>query len=214
MVPIPTTAPALDSIGGRTAEARWGSVLERRHQKRYRLALPGRFMRPNKEEHSCRLRDISCSGAAIVSPAGVESGERIVAYFDLIGGLEGIVVRTFDGGFAIQLAITPHKREKLAAQLATLGERNGSDGIAHRRHTRIAIVDTTTLRLAEDISVQVRVVDVSISGAAVETEARPALGSEVVLGRLRARVVRHHAEGLGLEFMDIQNSDALRRSFR
>ena len=30
-------------------------------------------------------------------------GERIVAYFDHIGGIEGHVVRLFDGGFAIEL---------------------------------------------------------------------------------------------------------------
>jgi hypothetical protein len=59
----------------------------------------------------------------------------------------------------------------------------------------------------------VRVLDVSISGASVETEARPAIGAEVVLGKLRARVVRHHVVGLGLEFTDIQNPDALRRYF-
>lgn len=214
MVSTSTTAPALDGTGGRAAEARSASVRERRSQKRHKLALPGRFMRQNKQEYACRLRDISCSGAAVVSSVGVEPGEHIVAYFDLIGGLEGIVVRTFDGGFAFEFTITQHKREKLAGQLATLNERNGSGGIMHRRHKRIAIVDSATLRLAEDISIQVRVVDVSISGASVETEARPAIGSEVVLGRLRARVVRYHAEGLGLEFMDIQNSDALRRCFR
>jgi hypothetical protein len=55
------------------------------------------------------------------------------------------------------------------------------------------------------------VLDVSISGASVGTEVRPPVGSEVVLGRLRARVVRHHSEGLGLEFLDTQNPDAVRR---
>lgn len=214
MVSTPIPAPALDGIGGPATEAPLDPGHDRRHQKRYKLALPGRFMRENKQEHSCRLKDISCIGAAILAPITVDPGERIVAYFGQIGGLEGIVVRIFDGGFAVELSITQHKREKLAAQLEALSSRDGTGGIAYRRHERVAISDTTALRLAEDICVQVRVLDVSISGASVETEARPALGSEVVLGKLRAKVVRHHAEGLGLEFIDVQNPDAPRRSFR
>lgn len=214
MVSTPITAPTLDGIGGGAAEAPPAPSTERRHQKRYRLTLSGRFMRENKQEHSCRLKDISSIGAAIATPVAVDPGERIVAYFDRIGGLEGVVVRTFDGGFAIELSVTQHKREKLAAQLAALSGRHGNGANARRRHERVAIADTTTLQLAEDISVQVRVLDVSISGASVETEARPEIGNEVVLGKLRAKVVRHHAEGLGLEFIDIQNADAPRRSFR
>ncbi len=215
MVSTPTSATALDSRGGRPAEEPAAGVHERRLHKRFKLTLPGRFMRENKQEFACKLRDISGSGAAVMAPAEVEVGERIVAYFDHIGGLEGVVVRTFEGGFAIELQVTQHKRQKLESQLAWLSDgRNQSQGSPQRRHERFAVDnDTATLRLAEDISTQVRVLDVSISGASVETEARPAIGSEVVLGRLRAKVVRHHVEGLGLEFIDIQNPDALRRYF-
>jgi hypothetical protein len=35
----------------------------------------------------------------------------------------------------------------------------------------------------------------------------------VVLGKLRARVMRHHVQGFGVQFIDIQNPAALRRSF-
>jgi len=208
----PITATVPDGAGDRAAEAPLASPRERRLHRRYKIAVPGRFMRHNKEEHPCRLRDISCSGAAITSPVSLEISERIVVYFDHIGGLDGVVVRTFEGGFAIELCVTQHKREKLTDQLARLANRDSKTAL--RRHERFTINNTTTLRLDEDISTQVRVLDVSISGASVETEARPPLGSEVVLGKLRAKVVRHHVEGLGLEFMDVQNPDALRRSIR
>lgn len=143
MVSMSITAPALDGIGARSSQASKAPERERMHHKWSPLTLHGRFMRKNRQEHSCRLKDISCIGAAIVTPITVEPGERIVAYFDQVRGLE-----------------------------------------------------------------------VSISGASVETEARPEVGSEVVLGKLRAKVVRHLAEGLGLEFIDIRNPDAARRSFR
>lgn len=143
MVSMSITAPALDGIGARSSQASQAPERERMHHKWSPLTLHGRFMRENRQEHSCRLKDMSCIGATIVTPITVEPGERIVAYFDQVRGLE-----------------------------------------------------------------------VSISGASVETEARPEVGSKVVLGKLRATVVRHLAEGLGLEFIDIQNPDAPRRSFR
>lgn len=190
------------------------AVIERRRERRYAITLLGRFMRENKQEFPCKLHDISVAGAAIMSPADPEIGERIVGYFDHIGGIEGVVARVFEGGFAIDLRATAHKREKLAQQLAWLTTRGSNHGATQRRHDRFAVPSkTATLQLEEGIAVAVRVIDVSISGAAVETEARPAIGTEVILGKLRARVVRHHAQGLGLEFTDIQNPDAVRRYF-
>jgi hypothetical protein len=59
------------------------------------------------------------------------------------------------------------------------------------------------------------VLDISISGASIGTPARPDIGTEVVLGdqKLRARVMRHHAQGFGVQFLDTQNQAALRRHF-
>jgi hypothetical protein len=69
------------------------------------------------------------------------------------------------------------------------------------------------LKLDEGIVVPCRILDVSISGASIGTEARPPIGNEIVLGKLRGVVVRHHAQGIGVRFADIQNPAALRRYF-
>ena len=70
---------------------------DRRRHKRVAVTLLGRFMRANKQEYPCKLYDISVGGCALMAPVEVESNEKIVAYFDHIGGIEGHVVRTFDG---------------------------------------------------------------------------------------------------------------------
>ena len=187
---------------------------DRRRHKRHAVTLLGRFMRPNRHEYPCRLVDISVGGVAMMSPVAVEDGERIIAYFDHIGGIEGDVVRTFEGGFALRLTVSKHKREKLAAQIMWLINRHELTGAAERRHERTAVPNKfSTLKLAEGLAVQCRVLDVSLSGASIGTEARPAIGSEVHLGRLRARVMRHHERGIGLQFLDIQDPEALRRYF-
>jgi hypothetical protein len=188
-------------------------VPDRRLHKRIAVTLLGRFMRESKLEHPCKLIDISASGAAVMSPVPVPVGERVVAYFDHIGGIEGLVVREFDGGFAFKFNSTKHKREKLAAQLTWLANRSElvADG---RRHERVTPKNgDSVLQLTEGITLTCRVLDVSISGASIATPARPEIGTEVVLGKLRARVVRHHPQGFGVQFIDIQNPTALRRHF-
>jgi hypothetical protein len=187
---------------------------DRRRHKRVALTLLGRFMRANKQEFTCKLHDVSAGGAAIMAPVEVELGERIVAYFDQLGGLEGTVSRQFDGGFAIRLAATQHKREKLVAQLTWLVNRNELTGEDERKHERIEPGNRESMmKLDEGIIIPCRVLDVSISGASIGTEARPPIGQEVLLGKLRAVVVRHHKQGIGVRFRDIQNPAALRNHF-
>ena len=189
-------------------------VADRRRHKRVNITLLGRFMRANKQEYPCKLIDISVGGTAMMSPVAVEDGERIVAYFDHIGGIEGTVARTFDGGFAIRLSVTAHKREKLAAQLTWLINRSArlvADDLQHKRN--LPGNERSSLQLDEGIVIPCRVLDISISGASLETQARPEIGREVMLGKLRASVTRHHANGIGVQFLDIQNPAALRRYF-
>src|SRR5258705_13685432 len=86
-------------------------VPDRRLHKRISVTLLGRYMRESKEEHPCKLVDISAGGAAIMSPVAVPLGERVVAYFDHIGGIEGMVVRELDGGFATKINAPNPKRK-------------------------------------------------------------------------------------------------------
>jgi hypothetical protein len=189
---------------------------DRRRHKRIAVELLGRFMRENKQDHPCKLIDISAGGAAIkpMSAIVLAAGERVVAFFDHIGGIEGTMVREFDGGFAFKLIATQHKREKLAAMLTWLANRSELDGADERRHERIVPNSgRQQLQLAEGILLECEVLDISISGASIGTPARPLLGTEVMLGKLRARVVRHHAQGFGVQFIDTQNQTALRGHF-
>jgi hypothetical protein len=187
---------------------------DKRRHKRVAITLLGRFMRANRHEYPCRLNDISVGGAAINSPVAVDEGERIVVYFDHIGGLEGSVVRVFEGGFAMQFRTTARKREKLAAQLTWLINRDVLSDITERRHERGAVADQNkTVLLDTGETVDCEVVDVSISGASLRMDIRPPIGSSLMLGRMRGRVMRHHEHGIGVQFVDIQEPEALRRHF-
>lgn len=187
---------------------------DRRRHKRYALALLGRFMRADRHEYACRLLDISVGGASISSPVQPDLGEHVIVYLDELGGLEGEVSRHFDGGFAMALRATRHRREKLAARITWLINRSELGDIDAREHERITPAQMpNTLKISEDVSLSVSIIDVSLSGANVATEARPPIGTEVQLGKLRAKVMRHHDRGIGVRFLDIQEPEAIRRSF-
>jgi hypothetical protein len=55
-----------------------------------------------------------------------------------------------------------------------------------------------------------RIMDLSLSGAAVDVEARPPIGMPVRLGNMRGRVVRHFMEGVAIEFLSLQSRETLR----
>ena len=187
---------------------------DRRQHFRVRISLIGRFMRENKKEYPCKLVNMSPGGVAMMAPIIADVGEKIIAYYDMLGRLEGTVVRVFEGGFGMQLSATSHKREKLAEQLTWLVNRKDLELPEDRRHDRIIPQRMLSdMKLADGEVRQCHVQDVSLSGASVRLQHKPPLGSTVVLGRLRGVVVRHHNEGIGIEFTDIQDPTALKRDF-
>lgn len=187
---------------------------ERRRHRRMPLRVAGRFMRADKQEYVCQTANISVGGIAVLSPTLVEIGEPIVAYFEHLGGIEGTVARVYDGGFAIKIRASSHKREKLSAQITWLVNRHELPGHIERKHDRFGGGGRqTTLRLDEGIVIDCEILDLSVSGASLQTNARPPIDSVVIVGKLKARVRRHHEKGIGLQFFEVQTSDALQRLF-
>ncbi|HRY06282.1 MAG TPA: PilZ domain-containing protein [Hyphomicrobiaceae bacterium] len=187
---------------------------ERRLHKRFTLKLVGRFMRADRLEYPCELIDISVGGMAVATPVQPHLGEGIIVYMDELGGLEGKAARIFDGGFAIGLCATPHRREKLVARLTWLINRDELAEVDARAHQRrLPTRNDTKLKLSDEIALRVQVIDVSLSGANIATEARPPLGSKVQLGKLPAQVVRHHERGIGIRFIGNQIPEAVKGNF-
>ncbi len=189
---------------------------ERRSYKRNVLSLLGRFMRADKQEFTCQLVDISLGGARLLTNGIVPVGEKIIVHFNELGGTEGTVTRVFEGGFAVQFNITHRRRQKLAAQLTWLLNRHELDAADQRRagHDRIKLPPKPVrIEFPDGLVLERNILDVSISGASIDTEHRPAIGSPIKVGPHNAKVVRHHSRGIGIEFEYIQQIEALREDF-
>jgi len=183
---------------------------ERRRFQRVRVNLLGRYMLADRREFPCQVVDMSPGGMALIAPVNGTTGERVIAYVDHIGRLEGSLVRQFDNGFAMTIAATPRKRDKLAAQLTWLANRHVLGLPEDRRHGRIVPRDPNTqLILPNGATLKCRLIDMSLSGAAVATDERPPMGTLVTLGKTQGRVVRHLEQGFAVEFTRLQHPDFL-----
>jgi hypothetical protein len=108
------------------------------------------------------------------------------------------------------ISATPRKRDKLAAQLTWLANRNILGLPEDRRHGRIIPRNPITrLILPNGINVSVRIIGVSQSGAGVASDQRSPIGALVHLGRVQGRVVRHIEDGFAIEFTRLQHPDFL-----
>ena len=110
---------------------------ERRRFQRVKVSLLGRYMLSDRREYPCQVINMSPGGIAMAAPVIGAPGERVIAYVDHLGRLEGLIVRMIDNGFAMTVSATPRKRDKLAAQLTWLANRDILNLPEDRRHGRI-----------------------------------------------------------------------------
>jgi hypothetical protein len=183
---------------------------ERRRHQRVKVNLLGRYMLTDRREFPCQVVNMSPGGIAIVAPVSGNPGERVIAYVDHLGRLEGKIARALDNGFAMTIEATLRKRDKLAAQLTWLANRHILNLPEDRRHGRfIPRKAMARLILPNGNNVTCRVIDLSESGAAIaiSPELRPAVGAMVTVGKAMGRVVRHIEDGFAIEFTRSQHSD-------
>ncbi|CAN5197481.1 PilZ domain-containing protein [soil metagenome] len=189
------------------------ATAERRRFQRVKVHLLGRYMLPDRREFPCQVINMSPGGLALLGPGIGNVGDRVIAYLDHIGRVEGKVTRIIDNGFAMNVGATPRKRDKLAAQLTWLANRDILNLPEDRRHDRIVPRNPISVLTLEDGSrMSCRIIDMSLSGAAIAAERRPAMNSLVALGKVQARVVRNLEDGFALEFVHPQAADTLEDS--
>lgn len=175
--------------------------IERRRHARVRVALLGRYMLPNRQEYPCQSTDMSVGGLSLTAPVKGKIGERVIVYLEHIGRVEGDIARHTPDGFGMTVIATSRKREKLAAQLTWLANRTVLGLPEDRRHDRIQPkLSRIMLGLPDGSQVPVKLVDMSLSGAAFSTDTKLMITDRVTLGRTQARVMRKFEGGYAVEF--------------
>lgn len=184
--------------------------VDRRRFARVRLSLLGRFMLENRREYPCQTIDMSPGSCALIAPVLGALGERVIAYIDHVGRVEGHVARLFDGGFAMTIESTERKKDKLAAKLTWLANRYHLNLAEDRRHERVSPSQSVArVTLPDGRVFDARILDLSLSGAAISMDFKPPIGSPLRLGAIRSTVVRATDDGIAIEFAVLQTPDSL-----
>ncbi len=161
----------------------------------------GRFMLPDMSEHACQVLDITGEGATFISSTVPAAGANIVAYLEELGRVEVLAGKPVAGGFTITYAARGVRLQRLQQRIDWLLQKNGG-AEESRRHPRFEPKDRHSLITLPDGRVyNCEVVDISISGAAVNTEVLPSVGTYVMLGKMKGRVVRYVGNGMAIEFV-------------
>ncbi|MFT3671791.1 PilZ domain-containing protein [Aestuariivirga sp.] len=168
----------------------------------------GRFMLPDMTEHACQVLDITQQGAIFITATLPATNSSIVAYLEELGRVEVIAGEQVAGGFRVRYAATGSRLERLQQRIEWLRQKH--EGAAEaRRHPRFEPKDKhSSITLPDGRVYNCEVIDISISGAGIRTDILPAIGTFVMLGKMKGKVVRYLENGVAIEFMkQLEKSD-------
>ena len=198
----PRRGPRAESTAASAqGRARLPRGAERRRFRRVETPLDLRFVHDGAETAG-RLLDVSPGGARIGSEDAPPKGTRIAIYAERIGRLEAEVVRVTEGGFAVRFTHRLGRAKRLADALTWVLNRPPERD--RRRARRYPQDEPARLCRADGSVLACRILDISTTGASVRVpdQHRPPVGERIVLGVMRARVVRHHHDGIGVLFAE------------
>ena len=112
---------------------------------RVTVSAEGRFMRPDQSEHDCIVDTMSPLDAVITCATLPKVGERIIAYLDYVGRIEGEVIEIGIRSFTISINASDRKRDRLSAQLAWLANKNEL-GVPDDRHHQRVVTSSSSFR--------------------------------------------------------------------
>jgi len=166
------------------------------------VLLKGRCMFVDRREVAC-LAEISTPERMVVRVSGrAPVGSRLIAYLDGLGRVEGDIVRSSRVALHVELVATMSKRQRLARRLDWLvrqAQGQAENLRAAERHERRA--GCQVMVSLNGAVLPGRIIDESSDGMALAFANRPAMGAELWVDGVRARVVRHLAEGLAVKFL-------------
>lgn len=180
---------------------------DRRRHRRVAVDLKGRLFVPGEErESACTITDMSPGGAQIACEAIPEPQTTVVVYIDGFGRFEGVVARPpkgewSEGKFGVRFNCSALKRERVAEQLTLYLNSGTIDDSVLRRHDRTPTKGMARFTRANGEVVNCEVLDLSLSGVSLATEARPQLGELVLIGQMAGKVARIHEKGIAIEFV-------------
>ena len=171
--------------------------------------FPARLLLPSGAERRCEVTAIDPDCALFLTPEPLPEGTPLVAYIEEIGRVDGTAGEPAGNGQWVNFTFDENRQPRFVRHLRWLIRRERGLAAAERRHTRFEPRDRSArFSLPGGREEACEVIDISLSGAGVKSRAKPSIGSPVMLGRMKGRVVRHFPEGFAIELLTpLERSD-------
>jgi hypothetical protein len=174
---------------------------EKRAADRIRANLKAAiFLASEETEIECFIENLSVDGAGIRCESRFDPGSRLVLYIQGFGRFEAVVERIEKDYLGVSFHCGTLKRQRLAEQILSYLKNGGVSKTHLRRHERTPTTSLGELTLEDGGTLSGKVLDVSLLGVSIKTDQRPPIGSTVHVGKTLGRVVRHHDDGIGVQF--------------
>jgi len=177
---------------------------DQRSSERIAVRLAGKLFVPAEESTlDCTIINLSLGGAGIYCAEPPPLDAFVVLYVDGFGRFEGVTTRYVEGELGLKFVCKDAKRKRLEQDLEAF-VKDGMTGVTRlRRHRRSdGTPQIESFTRADSSAAACQVADISLQGAMLNTKVRPPVGEVIHLGQTRAWVVRHHENGIGVQFQE------------
>jgi hypothetical protein len=175
---------------------------EQRAYRRVRVQFGGKlFVAAEATTMDCTVVDLSAGGAGVLCADAPPLSTFVVLYIDGLGRYEAVTMRYVDGVLGLRLLCRDAKRKRLIDKLNAYVSAGVTDVTLLRAHERLPAVTELYFTRPNGEAVKCEVLDISLKGMSLKTNGRPPINEFIQVGRSYCRVVRHHDQGVGVEFI-------------
>jgi PilZ domain len=183
---------------------------EQPQYERISTALGGKLFVPAEESTlDCQVCNLSGGGAGVQCDEPPPLDTFVVLYIDGFGRFECVATRYIDGELGLKFVCKEAKRQRLLADIASYVDSGATAQTKLRRHPRASSVSVGYFQRPSGELVRCDVLDISLQGISLRTNSRPPIGEVINLGRSWGRVMRHHQDGIALQFLEIGPSGTI-----
>ena len=172
---------------------------ERRTWRRYKVPVAGRLFGVMTSAVDCEVMDLSPGGARIQLSGMVPEGSATL-YIDRIGRIESEICGQGSGEVRLRFACSEARRQSISEVLGQMLQGGVAQITRLRRQNRIPLSNFYLVR-DNGMIVICDAMNISQRGMSLRSKMKLPVGEIATLGQSRVRVVRHHDEGMAVEYI-------------
>jgi hypothetical protein len=189
-------------MGAQLQDAPQGLASERRAFERVGASFTGKLFVPAESTTlDCTVVDLSAGGAGVRCAEAPPLNTFVVLYVDGMGRFEAVTVRFVQGVLGLRFQCRDARRKRLIEKLNLYVNTGVTTVTRLRAHERVANVTALHFTRPNGEEVRCDVLDISQEGMSLRTNGRPPINELIQVGRTYGRVVRHHDQGIGIQFV-------------